>query len=179
MIMILDLYWWTVCTSSGLTPPALQALCKLVTTSEAGEQLIHKVLPGRVRWNSYSGQWWEKNTQILLRKNTTKSCDDIMVLRSVHRQTEGYKNTWENTPNVFCGRSDAVGVCRNTNKHTSEHFKISATGSGAAHTAFNQQGAPEPTRQENSMSLLLLKNTNTTMWIWIKIVNTLTVGTTL
>lgn len=29
---------------SGLTPPALQALCKLVTTSEAGEQLIHKVL---------------------------------------------------------------------------------------------------------------------------------------
>lgn len=29
--------------SSGLTPPALQALCKLVTTSEAGEQLIHKV----------------------------------------------------------------------------------------------------------------------------------------
>ncbi|KAF3849226.1 hypothetical protein F7725_015723 [Dissostichus mawsoni] len=28
----------------GLTPPALQALCKLVTVSEAGEQLIHKVL---------------------------------------------------------------------------------------------------------------------------------------
>uniref|UniRef100_A0A3B5MQT3 Tetratricopeptide repeat protein 28 n=1 Tax=Xiphophorus couchianus TaxID=32473 RepID=A0A3B5MQT3_9TELE len=27
----------------GLTPPALQALCKLVTTSEAGEQLIHKL----------------------------------------------------------------------------------------------------------------------------------------
>ncbi|KAF0046073.1 hypothetical protein F2P81_002602 [Scophthalmus maximus] len=26
-----------------LTPPALQALCKLVTTSEAGEQLIHKL----------------------------------------------------------------------------------------------------------------------------------------
>ncbi|KAL6096476.1 ttc28 [Pungitius sinensis] len=27
----------------GLTPPALQALCKLVTVSEAGEQLIHKL----------------------------------------------------------------------------------------------------------------------------------------
>ncbi|KAM8828144.1 tetratricopeptide repeat protein 28 isoform 2-T2 [Spinachia spinachia] len=27
----------------GLTPPALQALCKLVTASEAGEQLIHKL----------------------------------------------------------------------------------------------------------------------------------------
>ncbi|XP_015232317.1 PREDICTED: tetratricopeptide repeat protein 28-like isoform X2 [Cyprinodon variegatus] len=27
----------------GLSPPALQALCKLVTTSEAGEQLIHKL----------------------------------------------------------------------------------------------------------------------------------------
>uniref|UniRef100_A0A3Q1HDD6 Tetratricopeptide repeat protein 28 n=1 Tax=Anabas testudineus TaxID=64144 RepID=A0A3Q1HDD6_ANATE len=27
----------------GLTPPALQALCKLVSTSEAGEQLIHKL----------------------------------------------------------------------------------------------------------------------------------------
>ncbi|XP_076614749.1 tetratricopeptide repeat protein 28 isoform X2 [Chaetodon auriga] len=27
----------------GLTPPALQALCKLVTSSEAGEQLIHKL----------------------------------------------------------------------------------------------------------------------------------------
>lgn len=30
-------------SSSGLTPAALQALCKLVTMSEAGEQLIHKV----------------------------------------------------------------------------------------------------------------------------------------
>uniref|UniRef100_A0AAX7UUQ1 Tetratricopeptide repeat protein 28 n=1 Tax=Astatotilapia calliptera TaxID=8154 RepID=A0AAX7UUQ1_ASTCA len=28
----------------GLTPPALQALCKLVTASEAGEQLIHKAV---------------------------------------------------------------------------------------------------------------------------------------
>lgn len=36
--------WSTFCTSSGLTPPALQALCKLVTASEAGERLIHKVL---------------------------------------------------------------------------------------------------------------------------------------
>lgn len=30
--------------SPGLSPPALQALCKLVSASEAGEQLIHKVL---------------------------------------------------------------------------------------------------------------------------------------
>ncbi|KAM9337969.1 tetratricopeptide repeat protein 28 [Symphorus nematophorus] len=32
----------------GLTPPALQALCKLVTTSEAGEQLIHKAVKSMV-----------------------------------------------------------------------------------------------------------------------------------
>ncbi|KAM9307256.1 tetratricopeptide repeat protein 28 [Pholidichthys leucotaenia] len=32
----------------GLTPPALQALCKLVTASEAGEQLIHKVVKSMV-----------------------------------------------------------------------------------------------------------------------------------
>lgn len=28
---------------SGLPPPALQALCKLITASEAGEQLINRV----------------------------------------------------------------------------------------------------------------------------------------
>lgn len=44
-----------LCPSPGLTPPALQALCKLVTTSEAGEQLIHKV------WScSQKCQWWKK-----------------------------------------------------------------------------------------------------------------------
>uniref|UniRef100_A0A3B5AI73 Tetratricopeptide repeat protein 28 n=1 Tax=Stegastes partitus TaxID=144197 RepID=A0A3B5AI73_9TELE len=32
----------------GLTPPALQALCKLVTASEAGEQLIHKAVKSMV-----------------------------------------------------------------------------------------------------------------------------------
>ncbi|XP_038589035.1 tetratricopeptide repeat protein 28 isoform X1 [Micropterus salmoides] len=32
----------------GLTPPALQALCKLVTVSEAGEQLIHKAVKSMV-----------------------------------------------------------------------------------------------------------------------------------
>uniref|UniRef100_UPI0037E8FAB7 tetratricopeptide repeat protein 28 n=1 Tax=Semicossyphus pulcher TaxID=241346 RepID=UPI0037E8FAB7 len=32
----------------GLTPAALQALCKLVTTSEAGEQLIHKAVKSMV-----------------------------------------------------------------------------------------------------------------------------------
>lgn len=30
---------------SGLPPPALQALCKLITASEAGEQLINRVGP--------------------------------------------------------------------------------------------------------------------------------------
>lgn len=29
--------------SSGLPPPALQALCKLIAASEAGEQLINRV----------------------------------------------------------------------------------------------------------------------------------------
>lgn len=40
---IMDDSLW--CRSSGLPPPALQALCKLITASEAGEQLINRVGP--------------------------------------------------------------------------------------------------------------------------------------
>lgn len=42
-VWVMNNFLWS--RPSGLPPPALQALCKLITASEAGEQLINRVGP--------------------------------------------------------------------------------------------------------------------------------------